>query len=117
MSDNKKLEVKCPLCGGGIVYSKDLDGHSFYCLRCNCDFIFDALLSYTAALARFQQKPESAWEMFRRLENKYGEEFAEKIATYFNVTEFANGIVCLLLNKSEQEAIAIMQQIEKDLKE
>lgn len=54
------------------------------------------------------RRGESAWEMWRRLGNEYPRKFFEYIDNYENVkTDFAR--------LEEQEAIKIMQQIEKDL--
>ena len=63
-----------------------------------------------------QEKPESAWEMFRRLNDKYGVYFREKLMKYFETNH--SGYMYLCFHKlTEQEVKKIMQEIEKELEE
>ena len=62
------------------------------------------------------EEPESAWEMFRILNDKYGVYFCEKLMKYFETNH--SGYMYSCFHKlTEQEAIKIMQEIEEWLKE
>ncbi len=77
------------------------------------------------AIEKLKEKPESAWEMFRRLESKFDYKICrEYIRCYNNVYQNRcayNGspvsILDCLIQYDEERAKKIMQDIEKELKE
>jgi hypothetical protein len=61
-------------------------------------------------------QPETAWEMFQRLKNKYGDKFVNKeIPINDECSFFIYGLLNVV--KTEPEAIEIMQQIEQEAKD
>ena len=69
------------------------------------------------------KKPESAWEMFGRLSDKYQNKFINKIVIYEakerlkdKTNKFIDGFwIQRYQSRREQDAIKIMQEIEKEL--
>jgi len=57
------------------------------------------------------ERPESAWEMFRRLDSH---KFRRRLCKYY-ITEDEGNSLSWLLAEIEQQAIEIMQEIEKEL--
>ena len=61
-------------------------------------------------------KPESAWEMFKRLNYKYGRCLDEALRKHFN-TDTWFGAIIALQDLPEQKAINIMKEIERELRD
>ena len=80
----------------------------------NCPYENDEILYCPGYLNT--TKIESAWEMFRRLANKYGSEFHSKVNNKTRDKNTLNTSTRILIFYNEQDAIKIMQEIEKELK-
>jgi len=125
----KQVSPTCPLCGGEVKICKGMKLHSSYeiiydwiefeCLTDGCQMNihfdnFDKGITISEALKRFSTRPETAWEMYQRLCLTYKSKFLEKLRN--NLSDYGCHLLTGLLQLKEQEAIATMQQIEKELK-
>jgi len=120
--NNETAKLACPLCGGetdkGIIScifrnGKDIYFVTFTCSKCDSQFtIYD---DYESALKRFSTRPESAWEMYRRLHIEYGSDFI--IAARKKLQNYTETLIVVFNNYDEQEVFSMLQQIEKELKE
>ena len=59
-----------------------------------------------------EEKPESAWEMFRRLD--MNNLFREKLKLYYNEKDYKIAVFSLLVYEPKQQAKNIMKEIEKE---
>jgi hypothetical protein len=89
---------------------------NFKCSKCGTDII-DSENGYITGCEHYPvYKKESAWEMFRRLTADYVTKFNGFLCRRFHCKTIDYAIE-RLQKLSEPEAIAIMQQIKKELTE
>ena len=109
----------CPFCGNNQIWEKSInstntDRLEYYCTKCKT--VAPAFLWNKRVL----KKSESAWKMFRRLFirglSKLEWEKINSMLIKYGYSDDCILAVWLLNLCSEQEAIKIMREIEKDLK-
>jgi hypothetical protein len=111
----------CPFCGSiEVNIWQEPDNGKNWWVDCSSDCCPGGMVrplweckTKRLAIKRWNTRTESAWEMFRRLFNKYGSYFRREITKVMNTST----LVRFLADRTEPEAIAIMQQIEKELTE
>ena len=81
----------------------------------------DILKTTKLRCPKYLSKPkESAWELFRRLKNQYGDKFLDSLFNNFvkdtGLIEVEDETYLLYhLNTDEQEAIKVLKEIQKEL--
>jgi hypothetical protein len=107
----------CPFCGSKktidvYIYVDGKKEYSTYCTNCKRPTPeWSGDQGKEIIVKKWNPRTESAWEMFRRLFNKYGSYFRREITKVMNTST----LIRFLADRTESEAIAIMQQIEKEL--
>ncbi len=109
----------CPFCGSRSVfkaYNNYEDKKIRYVVCNNCRIQLQKHKAWNKGIDivdAWNARPESAWEMFRRLNDKYGVYFREKLMKYFETNH--SGYMYSCFHKlTEQEVKKIMQEIEKE---
>lgn len=105
----------CPFCGGKV--SEAYTEFQLLCRRCKaCNSktgYFPRHVGDNEINDAWNKRPETAWEMFRRL--LVIDEFREKLEIYMLEKYSIKNHFYLIAHEEEQRAIEIMQKIEKEL--